>query len=384
MSANYLPVIKAKLGELKALSNAKKSHLRKMLPLFEVGRIGESIRNAARFKDSDALTCDYLDEIAEKIAEVRVGQSALVDAFQWPADATTETGEHVLPYVYEKLESLGVDVIPVVGYDRWDSQPYRLALQGLDLSDDKYFCLRLDSHAIEDSADPTFFEDQVLGILDDLSLKAGRCAILVDFGDITGTSLEDLIDQTSGIVDLLGPMGFRFFATAGCSLPATIDGAVKKQNTTGKVIRKEMLLWQTLRTEYPQIKWLFGDYGVRGPNTAEDVISPHTNGKIRHTISQHFFIARGHSIQTGDKGAQMHKLAQVIVQSQHYLGDGFSWGDARILACSQGEFKGNSTDWIAIDTNHHIAYVVAEIGEFETTIAAPTRVSRILCKRDFA
>ena len=375
MSANYLPIFKAKLGELKALSNAKKSHSQKMLPLFEVARISESIRKAARFKSSSALICAYLDEVAEKIAEVRKGHSALVDAFQWPADSTTETGEHVLPYVYARLQSLGVDVIPIIGYDRWDSQPYRLAIQGLDISDDKYFCLRLDSHAIEDSADPDFFEEQVHGILDELSLETERCAILIDFGDITGTSLEDLIDQASGVIELLGSMGFRFFATAGCSLPPTIDGAVKKQNTTGKVIRKEMLLWQTLRTEYPQLKWLFGDYGVRGPNTAEDVISPHTNGKIRHTISQHFFIARGHSIQTGDKGAQMHKLAQTIVQSQHYLGDRFSWGDARILACSQVEFKGNSTDWIAIDTSHHMAYVVAEIEEFESNIAAPTLIA---------
>lgn len=341
-----------------------------MLPLFEVGRITESVSQAARFKDSSALTCAYLDETAERIAEVRKGRSALVDAYQWPADSTTETGEHVLPYIYAKLQLLGVDVIPVIGYDRWDSQPYKLAMQNLEVSGDRYCCLRLDSHAIEDSADPDYFEEQVLGILDDLNLEAERCAVLIDFGDITNISLEDLIDQASGVLELLGSMGFRFFATAGCSLSPTIDGAVKKQNSTGKVVRKEMLLWQTLSAEYPQLKWLFGDYGVRGPNTAEGVISPHTNGKIRHTISKHFFIARGHSVQIGDKGAQMHKLAQTIIDSPHYMGDGFSWGDARILACSREEFKGNSTDWIAIDTSHHIAYVIAEIEEFESTVPA--------------
>lgn len=351
------------------MTNAKQGHSRKMLPLFEVGRISESVRNAARFKNSSALTCAYLDEISERIAEVRKGHSALVDAFQWPADSITETGEHILPYVYAKLQLLGVEVVPVIGYDRWDSQPYKLAMQNLEVSDDKYVCLRLDSHAIEDSADPEYFEEQVTDILNDLNLEAGRCAVLIDFGDITSISLEELIEQASGIIELLGSMGFKFFATAGCSLPPTIDRAVKKQNSTGKVVRKEMLLWQTLSAEYPQHKWFFGDYGVRGPNTAEDVISPHTNGKIRHTIGQHFFIVRGHSVQTGDKGAQMHKLAKIVIESPHYMGDGFSWGDARILACSKEEFKGNSSDWIAIDTSHHIAYVVAEIEEFESAVS---------------
>lgn len=371
MAPKYLPILKAKPGELKALANSKPSVSAKILPLFDVGRLSEQTRLAKRFSETSAVTCTYLDEVAESIAVVRKGGHALVDAYQWPPNSTTETGEHVISYIYGKLASLGVKMIPVIGYDRWDSTQYRLAMQQLEVSPEDYYCLRLDSHAIEDAAEPDFFEEQLTAILDDLQIDPSRCTVLLDFGDISHASIEDILDQGTQIVTQLDSFGFRRIATAGCSLPPTIDGAVKKPNSTGKVLRKEMLLWQMLRTQHPHINWLFGDYGVRSPNTGEDVVSPHTNGKIRHTIDKHFFIVRGHSVQIGAKGGQMYDLAKKLVESQNYLGPEFSWGDSQILQCSLGEGKpGNSTTWISIDTNHHIAYAIAEVMEFEKSVTA--------------
>ena len=371
MAPKYIPILKAKPGELKALANSKTSTSEKVLPLFDVGRLSERIKQAKRFSNTTTVTCAYLDEVAESIAGVRMGSTALVDAYQWAPNSATETGEHVIPYIYDKLALLGVKVIPVIGYDRWESTQYKSAMMQLEVPSEDFYCLRLDSHAIEDAGEPEFFEEQLTTILDDLQIDPSRCFVLLDFGDISQASIEDIFDQGEQIVMQLDSFGFRRIATAGCSLPPTIDGAVKKQNSTGKVLRKEMLLWQMLHAQYPHINWLFGDYGVRGPNTAEDVVSPHTNGKIRTTIDKHFFIVRGHSIQIGAKGGQMYDLAKTLVESQHYLGPEFSWGDEQILKCSLGQGKpGNSTTWIAIDTNHHIAYAVAEVIEFENSITA--------------
>jgi len=371
MSPKYLPILKAKPGELKAMANLNTSVSAKVLPLFDVGRLSQSTRQAKRFKETSTVTCAYLDEVAGNIAKVRMGSYALVDAYQWPPNSATETGEHVIAYIHGKLASLGVKAIPVIGYDRWDSTQYRAAMMQLELSSEDYYYLRLDSHAIEDAAEPEFFEEQLTTILDDLQIEPNRCTVLLDFGDISHSSIEDMLDQTMQIIEQLVTFGFRRIATAGCSLPPTIDGAVKKPNSTGKVLRKEMLLWQILRAKYPHINWLFGDYGVRNPNTGEDVVSPHTNGKIRHTIDKHFFIVRGHSVQIGAKGGQMYDLAKKLVESQHFIGSEFSWGDFQILQCSLAQGKpGNSTTWIAIDTNHHIAYAVAEVTEFEKSFTA--------------
>jgi hypothetical protein len=373
MAASYLPIYKAKKGELQALAQTDPRLKKQVLPLFEVCRIGKNVREAKRFKDCPLVRA-YLDETAERIADVWKGRSAMVDAFQWSPESVTETGEHILPYIYSRLAALQVDVIPVIGYDRWDSPVYRLAMEGLDA---EFYCLRLDSHAQDDAEDPEYFQQRLTEILEHVGTEPARCAVLIDFGDVTSVSIQTMLDRAEAVMQVCQPLGFSAYATAACSLPPSIDGAVKEQNSSGKVVRKEMLVWKALRTTYIKAQWIFGDYGVRGPNTADEAIAPHMNGKIRHTIDQAYFVVRGHSIQYGAKGAQMYGLAKTVVNSIHFMGEDFSWGDQRILECSDGQFKGNSTDWIAIDTNHHLAWVTAEVREFELKLAAAGNLGQL-------
>ena len=125
-----------------------------------------------------------------------------------------------------------------------------------------------------------------------------------------------------------------------------------------------MLLWKNARQQYPTCQIFFGDYGVRGPSTG-DVGYGNTNAKIRYTIDDEYFIVRGHVIRKPLGGFQHCGLAQTLIDSGRYLGPGFSWGDSEIQRCANQEIGGGSTTWIKIDTSHHVAYVVAEIAEFE-------------------
>jgi hypothetical protein len=54
-----------------------------------------------------------------------------------------------------------------------------------------------------------------------------------------------------------------------------------------------------------------------------------------------------------------------VVNSGHFIGPNFSWGDERIVECRDGLFSANHGQWVGIDTNHHIAWVVSEVREFE-------------------
>lgn len=373
MIENYLPIFKAKKGEFEALGFASKSQNAKILPLFEISKIGKLITGAKRFSYSTDLTADYLNELAEKIAISRNGLPAMVDSYQWSPDAHTTSGEHIMSYLNNRLKQLGVIPIPIIGYDRWESNAYKMAMQSLQLAKDSFYCLRLDSHAIDDSEEPDFFKEQIFEIIDSLQTDPTDCGVIIDFGDITNASIEKLIHEASRVIENLTAFGFKFYSIVGCSMPTTIDVAVKKHDSTGLLARKEMIVWQALRHQYPQLKFVFGDYGVRGPNTAEDIIAPDTNGKIRHTIQKQYFISRGHSQRVGNGSAQMHTLAKSIIDSPYYLGENFSWGDARIMSCSNHEFIGNSSDWIAIDTNHHLSYVLAEVEEFEMAYAAKAK-----------
>jgi len=177
-------------------------------------------------------------------------------------------------------------------------------------------------------------------------------------------SISDLIERAQRIISALAPLGFKHYATAGCSMPASIELAVPNTNSTGRVVRREWALWRALRSSFPQYSWIYGDYGVRGPRSADDIIAPHTNGKIRYTNGGGYFVARGHSLQLEDKGGQMHGLADTVINSPNFMGPEFSWGDSEIVRVSETEFCGNSTQWISFDTNHHIAWVIQEVEEY--------------------
>lgn len=372
----YIPIYRAKSGEFDALANVSKEHAKRYLPLFEIPRITAKTRELVKFRESTALTCAYFTDIALRIAKVRKGQAVMVDISQWDPASLTETGEHVLPYLYSLLKTMGVQVVPVIGFDSWESSIYRTAMQGVEIPEAGTICIRLDSQAIEDAEDPLFLEGRVQEIMEGLEIGPGRCGIIMDFGDVTSQALTDLLDQAEKVMQVLIPMNFKVFITAGCSLPPTINEAVKNQDSVGKVLRKEMLLWQSLRTQFPNVSLRYGDYGVRGPSSVDDVIAPDANGKIRHTISQNYYVVRGHSMRKDDKGAQMYKLAASLVSSPYFMGEDFSWGDSQIAlrskALTDSAIKigpGGHTTWIAIDTNHHLAYAIGEVEEFEAKIA---------------
>lgn len=369
MTPVYVPLFKALKSEFEAVIECGDTNATKIHPLFDVARIGVNTTERKWYQQSQRPVEDYLDRVCNGLSKAWAGNVAMIDAYHWPADALLETGEHVLPYLYRRLESDGLRVVPVIGYERWDNQQYRLAMQGLDLADAPYYCLRLDAHAIEDAADPEFFKESVQAILDDLDLSPSQCAVLIDFGDASVLSVEEMLAGAEDVLTLLSPYGFKFFSTAGCSLPKSIDLAVKKPDSTAKVTRKEMLVWQALRQSLPNERLVYGDYGVRGPTSNEGIRNPHGNAKIRYTIDKSFFVARGHSMQLEGKGEQVWGLAKTIVTSKHFMGEAFSWGDASIAACSRKEIKGGHGQWITIDTSHHMAFVVAEVEEFELTVA---------------
>ncbi|MEJ0097483.1 MAG: hypothetical protein WDM84_05495 [Bauldia sp.] len=98
---------------------------------------------------------------------------------------------------------------------------------------------------------------------------------------------------------------------------------------------------------------------------------------MRYAIKKEIFVVRGHSFEwDGGSHAQMRQLAEILRSSKHYLGDAFSWGDQRISQCAAGAFVGSPGSWIAIDTNHHLTFVVHEVEEFERDVvrASATKV----------
>lgn len=369
MAPAYLPILKSMSSEYEASKHVGAAHATRIHPLFDVPVISENRQKTKKYRHSATPVSDYLDEVADSVAKSWKGDLVLADAFNWSPSATVETGEHALTYLHGSLRTQGVTVVPVFGYDRWDDPVYRVAMRGLDLSDAPYVCLRLEASAIEDTAEPEIFHERIEEMLEDIEATPADCAVLIDLGDLTSRPLTTILDDTTRALGLLSGYGFQYIATAGSSMPKSIDLAVKKQDSSARVVRKEMLLWQALRNEFPDLPLVFGDYGVRGPSSNDSIRNPNANTKIRYTCDKAFLVSRGHSVMKDDWATQMPRVARVIARSKEFL-PGLSWGDQVIADCSNGiPVKNGHPKWIAYDTSHHLAFVVEEVHEFERVIA---------------
>jgi len=377
MNPTYVPIIKAKAGEFMALNKLKDKYSERIFPFFEIPKITDKTKELASLRGSTQLTKDYLDLIANGISGSCHSSVMFFDLFEWKPDAYVETGEHTYNYLYRNLSAKGLSVYPVVGFDRWPDIDYQNAIKSLSVSEGTKYCLRIDSVSLDDAYDVDYFVTTISEIMDDLGLSGQELIVLFDFGDVTRKSIVSLqADMQHLLNKVIKSFGCGAIIIAGCSYPILINDAVKTEDSTDFVERREMIAWKILAEEH-DVNLIFADYGIRNPSGANDIITKHANGKIRHTIENKYFVARGHSKQKGNKGEQIYDLARVIVNSPHYLGESFSWGDAKILACSRKEFKGRAQDWISYDTNHHISYIIEEVLEFQRQKAARKSANKI-------
>lgn len=379
MTPLYIPIVRAKKGEFQAFLNVDSATASRLKPLFELPQFSETVKKAKRFDGHPSPESAFLDELVLGISQVRRGMRCYIDSRSWAPNATVENGEHVIGYAFSRLQNLGVFVDPVINYDFWDDPEYRQALSALPLMATTEPCIRLESDALDEMDDQDFFMGQIGDMLLSLGVAAGNCSLLIDFSDVTDRSVVELQEDVEKVLSVLGGVGFRFIAMSGCSIPANIAEAVEQRDSTGMVLRKEVLAWKALKLDKPSLNLVFGDYAIRNPK-AIDAPAPDANGKIRYTVDGKYFVVRGHSRRQFDKGYQTHRLAQILVESPHYLGEHFSWGDSHIMKCAKYEVgPGAPVTWIAVDTSHHLKTVVMETMEFVRNLApssvGPTKPS---------
>ncbi|ENT6850639.1 beta family protein [Vibrio cholerae] len=381
MTPKYVPILKAKKGEFDAYKNLPRTVQLHTLPVFELPTLTSKMLETTYLGVSNPRE-QFINKCAVGLSSSISVPTIGIDIHSWAPDSTIENGEHVLSVFTSCLSNEGCEVLPVIGYDRWEDAEYSTVLQLLAQSKDR-FILRLDSYAFEDMVEEEPFLDTIEDIVSSMGLDTSKCSVILDFGDVSKDTIVDIQEQVDTALSLLEDYQFSFVSIAGCSITSDINGMVPKKNSTGIVVRKEFKVWKSVRSFNPSVKFVFGDYGIANPNVGDETIAPDANGKIRYTIEDSYFVVRGYSRRQGEKGAQMHGLCKSLVGSGYFCGSEFSWGDMMIEKCAnygtvKGKvFVGNPTSWVAIDTAHHMTYVTQEVVEFEKTVSTAIHLRSI-------
>lgn len=351
----YVPIMQAKQGEFMALEHLAENTKNQIMPVFEIPKIQISKKSLEA----------RLEKIAVDTSKVWNGREVWLDISKWAPNAQTESGVHVLEFAFRELRKRNVVVHPVVGYDRIEDPIYLQTLKNIQQYYPIKVCLRLNNETFEDMGDDAYFIDRLHFILEELDIIPRDCVILADFGDVTKDAVADMLEVAKTVIKNIQQHGFRRIVLAGSSMPASINEAVENRNSIGYVPRKEIMTWKEIVNENRDINIIFGDYVIRNPNPADGVIALEANAKIRYSVPNRYLIARGHSKKKTRLAEQNRALAMKVISTQAFCGPDFSWGDSQIMICAMPGSKdmGWPTEWVAIDSNHHIQAVVSEVLE---------------------
>lgn len=365
MSLQYVPVMAAKRGEFTALRNLQPATINSIVPFFEL----------PSKKPTAILIEKTIARTATNAGKAWATRGAFLDFSKWSTDARTETGIHVLEYAFAQFRANRVMAHPVVGYDRWDDPVYVQALKNIiqAFRSDVTPCIRLDRESIEDMHDLPYFASRIQEIFDTLDIGANNCYVMVDFGDVSKTPVPDLIEETEAAIKALRSLGFGIVIVSGGSMPTGVNQAVDTPDTEGCIPRIEMMAWKAVLSSLKDLGVVFSDYLVRNANAAEGIITPDANAKIRYTIENQSYIVRGHTKRKDSLTVQHKDLSQKLIASTHYIDAAFSWGDSQLMNCALGltELR-EATAMIAVDSNHHMHAVVAEVFEHHRIVVPHT------------
>lgn len=346
----YVPILKWKRGEQKALELLKTESLNKIIPLIEISPIDYDWINNVPKKSINEHVANIPATIINSIKD----NQCFIDGFMLE-DETLTNGDNPIKWIIETVRTSGGNPIPVTGTNRTTS--YNNGITAL-LSNGTIneICIRLTE------ADFGTINAYLQDIIRNFDIAADKCHIVVDLKEIKAASVSTYILLLPILINnLIYLNSWASITLAATSFPATLSDV--NRNSHSILPRSEYDLWTRLISIDNLSRTLnFGDYCISNPEYSEvDPRYINMSGNIRYTIDNGFLIYKG--ISTKINGfSQMINMCNLLINSLYYCGQTFSWGDDTIYRCANRTAStGNAETWRRIGTNHHIEFIINQL-----------------------
>lgn len=346
MAEKYVPALKAREAEIKALLRAPASLA--VTPLFELqeassGQVDPTTGVRKRSKGSATDAAYFVDDIARLW-----GEPLYVDISR-VAGAGSRAPWWRLLDVLNSVAPVPIEMMPVLVPD--DGTPEHHAAAGL-ASVSGRAALRVEmTHArMRPGALSTAVRDVAAGV----GVSQAAVDVILDWGDaLEVLSLDELERDTIAVIRALGaPRGDVI--TLGTP---NSDGFV--QVGDWNVVRREWWLW--LRIRAAGYDATFGDYALYPP-TSPVPVSP-KYGHLRYSSGDRLHVHRRAVPSTGGGlGGAFTACCQHLVGQPHWLGPSFSGADRRIDdIASNADKESQAGKWRQLAAEHHIALVANQL-----------------------
>ena len=351
---HYVPMLRARQGEFGALSEIGVPSKSKMTPLFDVPAAPWDSDKEAPSKPIH----EYLPTFPEKIRKSWGLGFCFVDLLDLEGEFMPDGG-HPVSSFFKQASDEDMNAIPVVGLQR--SQQYLIAVRDTVRRDGRGVCVRVDNSDLEN---PGSLSNGLNDLLTFLGLKREQCDLIFDLKTITPETRGPIVFAMNTILGLLpGIENWRTLTLAGSSFPDSMKDV--PAYTLHQLPRVEWEIWSTItsRGSLPRLP-TYGDYCVASPSSIGDGIDPRMmrmSANLRYTLDTTWLLLKGRNVRNHGYD-QFRDLCSQLVESNHFRGQEFSWGDNFIYEASQKlAGPGNASTWRKVGTSHHLALVKHQI-----------------------
>lgn len=357
LTNRYVPILKGKLGEFRALLHLTDVTKDSVTPLIEVPPIPWDFE-----EDEPARKIDkHLEKLIPNISKHWGSERQFYIDFNFiPSEERMNDNSHPIIWVFNQAREAGLSCIPVIGLNR-DSD-YLEAVKTVVKQDKRGVCIRIENNDIEDDN----LDESITQIVKSMGLKEPDVDIVIDLKEIQKEQMGLLIRSIRDVIRSLPNVdNWRALSLVATSFPQTMSGF--DPDSVSLTTRVEWNLWTTLFHNLNKIPRMpdYGDYTIVHPELIDvDPRIMQLGAKIKYTCDQEWIIVKGGSIKR--RGSeQTRDLCRTLVKLDQYQGKNFSYGDLYIYNCANGlEGVGNQTTWVTVGVNHHIAFVVNQLKKY--------------------
>jgi len=344
MSTVYVPVLKLRSSEMKALQFLDINVKENIMPVIQI------LSDKLQDRKGDYLT----GKLKELIGAFSESNMSFYADFEFVSNR-----EMFLIEEFLKLVTLhNIKFIPVLSFIK--SLPiYRSLIKEKYLQNG--ICLKFDENRIRNLEIKDFliyFNETVNNCKGFFQLNESQIDIHLCLEELKANESTQL---TKRIVEILsnidnGSDFRRIFVSVG-SFPKDLSEILV--DTERVLYRHEWDFWKSLQFLQNKYNLIYSDYGNIHP-----IYDPDQNGhigscSIKYTMEEDYLILRGTKPNKHPEASGQYRTKSLaLVNNKIYDGPGFSWGDYKILqVAQQTESTGNASKWVQYTLNHHISKI---------------------------
>ena len=354
-NAMYMPQLKWKAGELKAIGTARGAVGGRLLPLFVIPPSGAFDHSEGRTLG----TAEYIRSFGTKLAASWIDGPVFVDGVHIDDEKhKNAVGQHALTELLERARLAHVMACPVTSLSR--SAEYQQAVRRFRHHNPGWpVCIRLSLSELDILAS----NERLNSFLNQFDAIAAETVLLVDGGPIF---IPDVDQLATLIIEALSPLsGGPSFSKVFWGSTTFPEKHGLKAGQTGAWARTDWQVYKRLveRSRELPITPLFSDYALEFPAQYKPVqASPVAH--LRYSSEDHYMMVRGTTTKKPYGYKAIFDVAQTLLAHEDFKGSAFSLGNSYMANLVAPNAKtGNASLWRWASTDHHISLVMQSLGK---------------------